>query len=251
MVGYAFEEVAVVADHHQRPRPPIEQVFQLGQRVHIQVVSGLVEEQHVRLVHQDRQQLQPAPLPAGQLTSRRPLRVTTQTQPVQQLAGRPRAHIGREVSAHRRDRLPRGQRRIQPRPVLSQITKLHRLGPDDPALDRKRRPARQQAAASGTWNGAGQLTAYTNAPAPRSPAAYDGSGLRASATFTPAGGSATTQNFVWDTTPTVPQLLMDSASAYIYTGPGAPAEQVSLTTGTPPPPPPHQTPPPPPPPPLQ
>src|ERR1019366_1099793 len=216
MVGYAFEEVAVVADHDQRPRPPIEQVFQLGQRVHIQVVGRLVEEQHVRLIHQDRQQLQPAPLPAGQLTSRRPLRVTTQTQP-----------------------------------VLSQITNLHRLGPDDPALDRKRRPARQQAAASGTWNGAGQLTAYTNAPAPRSPAAYDGSGLRASATFTPAGGSATTQNFVWDTTPTVPQLLMDSASAYIYTGPGAPAEQVSLTTGTPPPPPPHQTPPPPPPPPLQ
>ena len=86
--------------------------------------------------------------------------------------------------------------------------------------------------ASGTWNGAGQLTAYTDPAAAMSGAAYDGSGLRASATFTPAGGSAATRNFVWDTTPTVPQLLMDSANAYIYAGPGAPAEQVSLATGT-------------------
>jgi RHS repeat-associated protein len=41
------------------------------------------------------------------------------------------------------------------------------------------------------------------------------------------------ENFTWDTTPTVPQLLMDSANAYIHTGPGAPTEQVSLATGTP------------------
>jgi RHS repeat-associated protein len=65
-----------------------------------------------------------------------------------------------------------------------------------------------------------------------SSAAYDGSGLRASATFTPAGQSASTQNYVWDTTSSVPQLLMDSASAYIYAGPGAPVEQVGLAAGT-------------------
>ena len=54
--------------------------------------------------------------------------------------------------------------------------------------------------ASGTWNGADELTAYSNAAADMSQASYDGNGLRASATFTPAGGSATTQNFTWNTT---------------------------------------------------
>lgn len=65
-----------------------------------------------------------------------------------------------------------------------------------------------------------------------SAAGYDGNGLRQSATFTPAGGSATTRDYVWNTTGSVPQLLMDSATAYVYAGSGAPAEQVSLTAGT-------------------
>src|SRR5258706_7901767 len=63
-------------------------------------------------------------------------------------------------------------------------------------------------------------------------AAYDGFGLRASATMTPAGQAAVSQSYVWNTSGTYPQLIMDSVNAYIY-GPGgtAPAEQVNLTTG--------------------
>jgi len=83
--------------------------------------------------------------------------------------------------------------------------------------------------ASGTWDGAGNLTAYTDAAAAMTAASYDGNGLRASATFTPAGGPATAQNFTWDTRGS--QLLMDSANAYIYQDAGAPIEQVSLATG--------------------
>jgi hypothetical protein len=55
-------------------------------------------------------------------------------------------------------------------------------------------------------------------------AVYDGNGLRASMT-TPAG----TQDYTWDA---AGDLLMDSSSAYIYAGGTAPAEQVSLATGT-------------------
>jgi hypothetical protein len=55
-----------------------------------------------------------------------------------------------------------------------------------------------------------------------SAAGYDGNGLRRSATSPRAGGSATTQDYVWNTTSSVPQLLMDSATAYVYTGSGAP-----------------------------
>jgi RHS repeat-associated protein len=87
-------------------------------------------------------------------------------------------------------------------------------------------------AASGTWNGASELTSYDNGAADMSTASYDGDGLRASAVATPSGGSATTQNFVWNTDAQVPQLLMDSANAYIYAGAQTPAEQVNLASGT-------------------
>jgi RHS repeat-associated protein len=58
-------------------------------------------------------------------------------------------------------------------------------------------------------------------------ATYDGPGVRA-----PATTAAGTPGFVWNTLPAVPQLLMDSANAYIWTGTAAPPEQVKLNSGT-------------------
>jgi RHS repeat-associated protein len=88
------------------------------------------------------------------------------------------------------------------------------------------------AISSATWNGATQLTAYSDPAADMTAATYDGNGLRASSTTTPSGGSAASQQYVWNTNPDVSQLLMDSANAYIYTSGSAPAEQVNLSTGT-------------------
>jgi RHS repeat-associated protein len=82
--------------------------------------------------------------------------------------------------------------------------------------------------ATGTWNGAGELTAYTDNAATMSVASYDGNGMRAASTTTPSGGTATTQGYVWNGD----NLLMDSGNAYIYAGATAPAEQVNLMTGT-------------------
>jgi RHS repeat-associated protein len=82
--------------------------------------------------------------------------------------------------------------------------------------------------ASGTWNGAGELTSYSNGAANMCTATYDGNGLRASETSSPGG----TQGFVWNTTSSVPNLLMDSTNAYIFAGTGTPAEQVNLSSGT-------------------
>ncbi len=77
--------------------------------------------------------------------------------------------------------------------------------------------------------------ATTEATGPRESSAYtyDGDGLRQTATTTPNSGTATTQNFTWNPTGSLPQLLMDSTNAYIY-GPGnnTPTEQVNLATGT-------------------
>jgi RHS repeat-associated protein len=85
---------------------------------------------------------------------------------------------------------------------------------------------------SGTWNGAGQLTAYSDSAANMTAAGYDGTGMRASSTITPSGGSSATQAYVWNTVPQIPQLIMDSSNAYIYSTGLAPTEQVNLSTGT-------------------
>ena len=81
--------------------------------------------------------------------------------------------------------------------------------------------------ASATWDGAGRLAAYSDAASSMASATYDGSDLRASATY-----GTSTQNFLWDNTSSLPQVLMDSGNAYIYTSGVAPAEQVNLATGT-------------------
>ena len=87
------------------------------------------------------------------------------------------------------------------------------------------------AVTAATWNGAEELATYNNGAADMTAAAYDGYGLRASAATTPSGGSAATQAFDWNTTTQIPELLMDSANAYLYTGSTTPAEQVGLSTG--------------------
>lgn len=84
---------------------------------------------------------------------------------------------------------------------------------------------------SAAYNGAEQLTSYSNSAADMTTATYDGDGLRTSAASTPTGGNSSTQNFVWDTTEFVPRLLMDSTNAYVYGPSGTPFEQVNLSTG--------------------
>ena len=78
------------------------------------------------------------------------------------------------------------------------------------------------------WNGAGELASYNDSSDDMTAATYDGDGLRTSAT-TNSGG---TQDYVWNTLPEVPQMIQDSTNAYIYAVGTAPAEQVSLSTGT-------------------
>jgi RHS repeat-associated protein len=83
-----------------------------------------------------------------------------------------------------------------------------------------------------SWNGAQDLATYDNSSADMTAADYNGNGLRTSTTITPAGGSAVTQNYVWNTTGPTPQIIMDGTNAYIYASGVAPSEQVNLTTGS-------------------
>jgi RHS repeat-associated protein len=87
------------------------------------------------------------------------------------------------------------------------------------------------ATVNAAYNGASELTNYENSSANMTAATYDGDGLRTLATTTPVGGSSSTQDFVWNTVPSLPELLMDSNNAYIYGPNGTPFEQVDLSSG--------------------
>ena len=88
VVGDALHEVAVVRDQKQRARPGVQQVLHHGQHVGVQVVAGLVEDQHVRLVQQDQHEGQTALLPAGQVLHRLVEVGALEAQLLQQLGGR-------------------------------------------------------------------------------------------------------------------------------------------------------------------
>jgi len=88
------------------------------------------------------------------------------------------------------------------------------------------------ATVTAAYNGAGELTNYDNSTANTTSATYNGDGLRTSASTTPSGGGSTTQNFIWNATTSVPELLMDSTNSYIYGPSGTPFEQVNLSAGT-------------------
>ena len=60
-----------MGDDDQRARPAVEIVLDHRQRVDVEVVGRLVEQQHVRLVEQQPQELQPTALAAGQIVQRR------------------------------------------------------------------------------------------------------------------------------------------------------------------------------------
>ena len=60
-----------MCDDDQRARPPVEEILDHGQRVDVEVVGRLIEQQHVRFVEQQPQKLQPTALAAGQVVEPR------------------------------------------------------------------------------------------------------------------------------------------------------------------------------------
>jgi RHS repeat-associated protein len=74
-------------------------------------------------------------------------------------------------------------------------------------------------------NSSNYTCANTNASATTT-YGYNGDGLRMS--DTPAGGSS--QQFTWDVTPSIPDLLSDGTNSYVYGPSGTPVEQIVTST---------------------
>ena len=81
----AIEEHAVVADDHDDAGPVVEELLERAQRVEVEIVRRLVEQQHVGLLDQREQQLQAPALAARQRADRRELRVAVEPELAHQL----------------------------------------------------------------------------------------------------------------------------------------------------------------------
>ncbi|EOD69495.1 30S ribosomal protein S5 [Amycolatopsis vancoresmycina DSM 44592] len=132
-VAHAFHQVAVVGHHHHRARPAVEEVLQLLERVDVQVVRRLVEQQHVRLGHQQPAQLQAPPLAAREVADRSPLAGLREAELLAQLRRRHLLLAEHHAPGHLLDRLQHAQVAGQVVELLAQVRERDRLALDPAA----------------------------------------------------------------------------------------------------------------------
>ena len=148
-----------MADDHDRAGPVLEHVLEHAQRVEVEVVGRLVEQQHVGPGAQREHELQPAPLAARQQPDRRPLGVGVEPEPLQEAgvlpvragasvrprpgrrasSGRGRCRAGANVAERdRRADLARalGRRAAVPAMTSSSVDLPAPLGPTMPSRSR-------------------------------------------------------------------------------------------------------------------
>ncbi|BAS08009.1 conserved hypothetical protein [Arthrobacter sp. Hiyo4] len=77
-----------MADHHEGARPAVKDVFDGCEGVGVEVVGGLIEHQHVRLPHQQAQELEAPALTTGQIPDRGPLLFVGEAELLHELARR-------------------------------------------------------------------------------------------------------------------------------------------------------------------
>ena len=78
VVHHPLQKVAVMGHHHQPALKPAEPVLQPHGHLRVQMVGGLVQNQHIRRVDEGRRQRHPLPLSAGERAH--PLLVVRQAQ---------------------------------------------------------------------------------------------------------------------------------------------------------------------------
>ena len=88
VVGHAFHQIAIVRHHDKRARPRIEQIFQHGEHIGVEVVARLVENEHIGFFQKNEQQLQTALLATRQIVDARIQMLRRKAQALEQLGGR-------------------------------------------------------------------------------------------------------------------------------------------------------------------
>ena len=108
-------------------------VLQDGERLHVQIVGGLVQQQDVGRAHQDAQQIQPAPLAAGQPSDGGELEVGREQEPLHHLRGGHTALPGAQLGGDFVDVVVGALIGIQLPALLGEVADAHRAAEVDAA----------------------------------------------------------------------------------------------------------------------
>ena len=111
------------------PREGLQIVLQDGEGGHVQVVGGLVQQQHVGCRHQDGEQVQPPPLPAGELADGLGLQVRREEKALHHGLGGEGALLGLHLVTDLVDEVVDPLVEVQLPPLLGEVADPHR-GPD-------------------------------------------------------------------------------------------------------------------------
>ncbi|CAN4049886.1 Serine/threonine protein phosphatase, partial [Dysosmobacter welbionis] len=102
-----------------------EIILQNGEGGHVQVVGGLVQQQHVGGFHQHGQQIQPPPLPAGEPPDGHRLKITGEEEPLHHLVGGEGALIGPDLIGDVVDKVVDPLVQVQLSSLLGEVADLH------------------------------------------------------------------------------------------------------------------------------
>ena len=133
-------------DHDEGARPGVEQIFHGHEHVGVEVVGGLIEDEHVGLVEQNQHELQAATLATREVLDRRRQLRTREAESLQQLPGR---HlfafglVGRLLAAHHLAHAVIGHV-IEFEELLRQHGHLDRLAAFYPSRGRRQRAGHQR-----------------------------------------------------------------------------------------------------------
>ncbi len=67
MIDYPVEKETIMADHNQATLESRQIILQHCQGQNIEIISGLVENQEIRIPHENRGKVEPTPFPTTEL----------------------------------------------------------------------------------------------------------------------------------------------------------------------------------------
>ena len=135
-VGQSVQREPVVGCDHDGPGEPVEVVLEHGQRVEVEVVGGLVEQQDVRSGDEQVQERDPPPLAAGQPPDLGALEGPVEPEPLGELAGGQGRPVGeRDVRGDVQDAVEHRPVEVEAGPAgLGVDAELHRRADLEDAL---------------------------------------------------------------------------------------------------------------------
>ena len=114
-------------DHDDDAKETVEVILENLQRLDVEIVRRLIEQQHIGLAHQNQKQLEPPPFPAGEISDLRPLHLLVKQELLTHLGGCDQPVRRPDVFSDRLHTAQNRLLRIHFHGLLTEIADLHRL----------------------------------------------------------------------------------------------------------------------------